>query len=36
MYIIRCNNCGQANKITNIRYEFCDTKLNTNVIDKER
>ena len=36
MYIIRCNNCGQANKITNIRCEFCDTKLNTNVIDKER
>ena len=31
MYIIICKNCGQANKITNIRCEFCDTKLNTNV-----
>ena len=36
MYIIRCNNCGQANKITNIRCEFCDARLNTDVIDKER
>ena len=36
MYIIRCKNCGQANKITNIRCEFCNVKLNTDVIDKER
>lgn len=36
MYIIRCKNCGQANKITNIRCEFCNLKLNTDVIDKER
>ena len=36
MYIIRCKNCRQANKITNIRCEFCDARLNTDVIDKER
>ena len=36
MYIIRCKNCRQANKITNIRCEFCDAKLNTDVIDNER
>lgn len=36
MYTIKCKNCGQANKITNIRCEFCNVELNHDAISKAR